>query len=1040
MPTTRLTFYQDSEFGAVLRTAENLVDGTTITFANGPLFRVICRNPSTGGTLTLEPGPATQVPVASVSDPIPIDVGGDPGFGTPDNLGQRSSVGVVWTFGPFPDGTFLLVFWGAALLDSQPDRPRFSVWCFWTSTTSWSVEWAAPIVMQLDPFPQDQYFIGCNGGLVTRAPQTDLRGDNDTYRFAAAMRFEPEENYTDVDQMDAFYPGPLGMDVTGYGSRSTRVNLLEHGNCLGVGARARDYFDGTSIILGQEVLVPEASRAGNDGQIWGLVGSTIAEAHRYISFFKSVGDVMGEELAFNWRTWFLSSYEGKQILPARPRDRANMARLTKYPLWLEFDPPDLEGDTGVTQRIADEYRALFPTALTSDLPRYPRKLLDFSQQDNSASHPSLVLDSVQDLFDLASDPEKRDYMNVLRANKSMFTVGRTKPRRPTPYDGNNYWDNYDGAGSTMDTTRVKSWKEATLAVYKSTAQWLASAGVVFDIVVSGGFTFLKLSSFFDKTHWELYETYPLGSHATHQQHLGVLVLTHLGTPYYYTIERQNQTLFNAGYIPVAGDITALASNGDSMLILWMGDHMIPGLDRTGANQISGVGFNSICSYADDYGSGNPSPTKGPLFRFRERIETLYSEYAGADSGAGLVLEDAMKNPVCHSGLHSHIRGGNHQLVGWRNVLSKIRSVVEANNGGQWELFQDAQPIEYLLGMLDGTSQTWRKMALTTSKGSWGLSPFMVTALGDFMRTGFYDNSGLGHISGATGKALYAAYEAAGVSGFVREALLADWLYCRKLISIGHLPGPAGVLGATPTGDDAYTPFNHEAYGSGLSTSIAAMMARMVQAQIAFTHANFHGQGMRSLERLGGTFEASARGLLGYDGHDIGSQETGANRSHLMHAVVADGANRRKIIVFIGNPSLVQRGDSFRFKPAWFRGLVPGRVGAYRVTRYDFAVDGWTTTDLGIRHGNFEIVEQLQTSQFVAYTFEFVSGLRFKHRYDDEAFTEIDMAPEQTHMRIEPIQGQGARFQFGFVNDHPDEPFELASIELRTFLMGRSKNR
>lgn len=1041
MASTKLTLVDNATYTYVLRSIENVVDGVTLTLADGPLFRVVCRSTVDGSFKTCELGPASDIPMAFASQVFTIENTGDPMYGAPDGLGTRSLMGASFTFGPFPDGSHLVVFWGATLLDTQPDRPRFSIWSIWAGVSDWSVFWQAPVLMQLDPLPQDRYFIGCNGGLVTEAPQVDLRGDGDAYRFAAAAQFEPEDNPSPVDRMGSFYPGPLGTDASAYGSRSTALSVLIHGNVSGIGSRVRDWFDGTSILLEHQVLAREGTTIINNGEV---DLPTAIEAHRYVSVFKVAGEVFGEELGFNWRRWLLSSVEGRAILPSKARDRSDMARFTKYPLWLEFDIRDSEGETGITEQIATEYRLLFPAPWTTSLPRYQPNLLDFSQQDSSATHPGTIGDAVPDLFDLAADNPKRDYMNALRALWSMYTTARTRPRQPSPYDGNNYWDSYDGAGKSMDLARVKDSSESVLAGYKTTAQLLFFSGIVAAIEVSAGFTLVKVTGSFDKTHWEQFSTYALGAHASHGQHLGFVYIDHGGATW-YAMERQNQAKFDLNYIAIAGDVSASISLADPIQLFFISDHFIPGFDNSGAGLISGYARNSLCSYADDVGANVDPVVSGPMVRFVERVGTLFAHYLALGSGDGLVLDGAQLNPVCwwdtHPTGYAHPRGGNEQVVGWNRVLANLRAAVNtAAHGPNWVQFEDDAPIDCQIGKTDGSSSTWRQMKLTTGAGSWGMSPFWITALGDYVRSGFYDNLSLGHVTAAATAAFYPLYESGGVSGFVRESILADWMHSRKLISVGHAAHVIGLMGTRPDGADAYTPFNNTDYGISNGASVAAMMARLVQAQIAFGNANFHGQRMRSLQRLGTGTEESKRGLAGFEDHDIGSHEQGGVRPYLMHCCFADPANRRRIVAVLANPSLAKRGDSFRFRPAKYRGLVPGHVGAYRVTKYVFDVDGWVTTDLGVRHGSFEITEQIETSEVVAYTFDFVSGLRFIYRYDDDNFTEMDMSPAQTHMRLAPLQGQGARFQFGFRNDHPDETFELAAINFRHFLVGGSRSR
>jgi hypothetical protein len=1030
VPSTRCTLYLDDTYGVILRSIENVDDGAVVTFANGPLFRLVVRDSFSGALLTCEPSPVSQVAWSTGGDPEAIT--DDPGFGAPDGLGPRSGVTQIFSFGPFPDGRYLLVRWVVAILESHNLRARFSLFCFWSDASDWAILWQAPTLLQLDPLPRDQYVIGVNGGVATQDPQHDLFGNGDDFQFAAASRFEPELNVTHVDRMEAAYPGPVGVELSAYGTRSTGETVMMHGDLSGRAARFRDYYDQTSILLEQQVLAQDALTANNNGQQYAVVTQTTLEAHRYVRVFRATGEVLGEEAGIEWRRWLLSSVEGKALLTARARDRTDMARYTRFPLWLQFGNEDTERETEATADVADEYRELIGTPWSDSLPRHCPAVLDPMEQDTSAKRPANVNDAIPSLFDLQNDDAKGDWTTSLRTLKSMFTTSSITPRRPAPYDGGNYWDSYDGAGAKMDLLRVKdSFERALGGAYKTTDQWLQTVSQVAAFFFDGTYTWIRPIASFDKTHFARQTTYAKGGHAAHPQHLGFLVFIHAATPHLYPIEAVNQAQFNLNYVAVAGDVTAQLAALDVITLYWVSGHYLPGADRLLTGAISETAATSLCGFADDYGAGVDPPTVGPFFLLGEKIEADFSEFGGVDSGAGLVLERTQENPVCWNEAHSypHAMGGNQQFVGWRRVLQGLRARLAASNGGQWMQFDDGGPIDYLLGQLDGSSATFRRLALTTSPGSWGMSPLFVTALGDFVRTGFYENGGHGHLD----KGLV-------TNDFAREALLADWMHGRKLLTLGHVAAASGVTGRRRDGEDAYSPLNEETHGIRDLTSPASLIARLLQVQQTFQHGNFHGQRMRSLQRLSTGSDPSAISDPSFEGHDLGSHETGTQRPYLMHCVFADPSNRRRLIAVIANPSASTRGDSFAFLPAWYRSLIPGRAGAYKVTKYSFNPTVVAPTVLGFGTGSFEISEKLDPGEVVAYVFEFVSGLRFQFRFDDNSFEELDVAYQQTRARVGPITGQGARFQYAFADDQPDEDVKIASMDMRVFLLGQSENK
>lgn len=1031
MASTRCTLYLDDTYGILLRSIENLDDATKITFANGPLFRVIARDSVSGELLTCEPSPLSQVPWAVAGDPE--DITGDPGFGAPDNLGARTGVTQLFNFGPFPDGRYLLVRWVVAILAGHNLRVRFSTFCFWNDSSSWAILWQSPTLLQMDPLPRDHYLIGVNGGVATRNPRSDLFGDGDAFQFAASSRFEPELNVTHVDRMEAAYPGQVGLELSAYGTRTTGETVIVHGDLSGRASRFRDYFDQTSILLDQQVLAQEALVANNNGQQLALVSQTTLEAHRYVRVFKAVGEVLGEEAGIEWRRWLLSSVEGKALLPSRARDRADMARYTRFPLWLQFGNEDTERETEATRDVADEYRDLISSPWSTALPRHCPAVLDPREQDSSGKRLANVGDVLPNLFDVENDSPKGDYTTALRTEKLLFTTSSITPRRPAPYDGLNLWDNFNGAAAKMDPLRVQDSFEAALGgAYRTTDEWLRNVSQVAAVFFDGTYTWIRTIASFDKTHFARQTTYAKGGHAAHPQHLGFLAFIHLGTPYLYPIEAVNQAQFNLNYVAVAGNVTGSIGILDVITLYWTSGHYLPGADRLLTNLIEQAAATSLCSYADDYGSAVPSPAMGPFFLLGQKIESKFSEFGGADSGAGLVLARAQENPVCWQDSHTtyaHVSGGNHQIAGWRRVLAALRAKLAASNGGQWMQFDDGGPIDLLLGQLDGSSSTFRKLALTTSPGSWGMSPLFVTALGDFARTGFYENGGHGHCD-----------KSSLGNDFAREALLADWMHGRKLVTLGHVAAPAGETGRRRDGEVAYSPLNDSLHGIGDLTSVSSLIARLLQVQATFEHGNFHGQRMRSLERLSSGSDTSAIADAQFEGHDLGSHETGVTRPYLMHCVFADPARRRRLIAVIANPSAATRGDSFAFRPEWYRQLIPGRAGAYKVTKYAFSPTVVAPTVIGFGAGSFEITEKLAPGELVAYVFEFVSGLRFQFRFDDNSFEELDVAYQQTRARVGPITGQGARFQYAFANDQPDEDVKIASMDMRVFLLGQSENK
>jgi hypothetical protein len=1003
MAKIQADFIEHDDHGLVLRTLTSGRDQSEVTFADGPLFHLLAREiGGSAGNVAVLSGASSNV------------------FGPADGLGPRDILSCQFKFGTIAaTGVSPIVYLEAAVLDAVPDRVLFSLALAMGGPSTLAWKWCSPIQLRLQPFASGNYCLGAAGGMVTRAPEADLTGDAASYEFSSYCRHEPEVNTDDTSRMEAWYPGEVSLDCSAYGSRTTGETLILHGDLSGQGCRLRDWYDGSAMVLTHEVLCEDPVTARNGGKNGSPITNFLVVS-RYAGVFFQVGDVMGEEVGLEWRRWFFGSSEGSELLPTRPRDTAES--FYSQHLWCDFSKHDDEQQTNLTKEVIEEYR-LFLGASAS-LPRRPQLYNDFSEQDSSANHPADVSDVMPDLFDAEVDGVKSGFTNSLEGD-GLETTMAVEWKSPQPHDGRSYFEN-DG-GNDLSPARFKTISEAEDSGYQSVDDWRKVSGTVSTATYDGStFTILKLvGTKLDEDQWDVFTTYELGVHALHAQHLGWCKITNGGGTRYYSIERQNETEFksNPSEITVMGNKTGEVTTGDPIEIYWMPDHSLPGYQDA---------ETELCLYADDHGSGVTVPTRGPQVRL---LSDLSSDFAGN----GLVLLGDHRRTSCMASSHAlgtdtyaHTPGSNAVPQAHRRILSALWAA------GWSPLLEERGPSDYLVGRSQGCTATYRRNLLTTSEGSWAAAPLFQAALGDFLPAGIYLNEGLGHLTTAVGKAGWSLYESAGITGGVREAIAFDWL-SGKLLTIAHRPDATGKMGdkSRPDRQDSYTPLWHETLGIEDTTTVAALVGRLLRVQLELGMIPQRMHRVRSLRVRGAQVSTGNWPPVGFEDHNLPSSEI---PFAVQHGVFQDSTDPRKLWLVLVNPSQNARSQVFGFYPDWYSDTVPGYRGGYSITKHTVDPLEVTETDEGTKRGPWTVMEALGPSEVVVYEITFSSSLRLVYRYDDGTWSEEPLDSALHRNRVEEIHGHGHRFQYGFLADLPDEQVNVSKVSLRVRGLGRSETQ
>jgi hypothetical protein len=1050
----RVILTEHATYGVVLTSIENLIDGAYQEFVEQSLYRVILRKVQIADEyFTLTGDTATTVNVHGLEE---YEGGGGPGnllIGESPARGARKFFHADFHYlnvNSTSDDLTIHIY--VNLIENEPERVLFSIIFDQTQTTGSQTMsqhaffWAAPVLLAMEPHASDHYIIGTNCGTVTRDPVNDLAGNGTDYQFHvgtdtssvtatldAATGFEPETQSRYADRMEVMYPTWMAIALSGYGNRATSgATVYVHDELRFRPRRVRDWFDGTNILLEHECLIENGITGAN-----GWVDVIQYRADSYVAVFKRVGDVLGEEIGLHYRKWAHSSPNGQAIIPAKSKDRDdNGALIHRSPIFRPYFTDDDDYDNGITEQIALEFRMAFPAL--EDLDEHPLYRVNYDlvyeyNNDASGTLPGNVGNTSADLFAISADVAKSDYSQELYDEYGLWTYAGIVPRRPTPFDGRGYF-----LADDMSGARCKNHHEAVAASYPSVQDYLHYSKTVASVSFSGGFTRVVLSAgAFDPDLWAIFSSHTTTTgginHAAHPSHLGWFQKTDVS--YAFPIEKQSaaEAAFKADppTIWVAGDRTATITAGHALDIHFSQAQYLPGYDIGGTNLRVGT---SLCGMDDEI--GNEGATAGGwATRF---IADYIAQCRPWMQGVLFVLTRI--DQICFGDHGNHKPGSNEQLLAWRRILAELRAAVLADDATPFQIWDEDGPYDWLLGLVDGHTRTNIRLDICSLVRQWGASPLFQTVWGDYYRFGGQLADRNGHITNFNGPTTYDVEFVGSGSRKWREAMVGDFMLGR-LPSFGVYPAADGALGTRPDGQPAYTPFYHTTEGMTVSASYAAMLARLAQMQLAFDSVNVLGRRVRSLTRTSTRVVPHVPVETGF-GHgqvyNIGIDETGPNRAPIQHNVMRDHRNPRRLVATFVNPDITATGTSYVIDPELYADQVPLITQGYKLKLYRCNYDGVELEREWMARGSHRFALHLEAGEVVVLTIEF-SELQFIYRYDDEDFVELDMATDQLRQRIEPLGGQGARFQFGFKSDHSESDFRIASAHLRAFLMGRSEN-
>jgi hypothetical protein len=976
----KVRFTEDATFGVVLTSIENLDDGATANFEPQSPYRLRLRAlGTTDSFVELGSAAAGSLTIAGVGhDSGAFHLGAN--HESPA-LGGRSFFEFEATHSV--DGSDLRVVFTASLLDRQPDRVLFALYLdpsHGAGLGGHGIFWCAPILLALSPFASDHYLIGVNGGACTRNPRVDLVGNGSSYRFNVgrqpdiflpqdelypATGFAPETKAAQfADRMEVFYPSWASTAIAAYGDRGAGgTTIYLHDALHFQGRRMIDGFVGGRILLEHEGLVENGIAARNG---WTIAGdSDLRRVETYVRVFRRVGGVLGEEVGLDYRRWALGSAEGKLIVPLKTKDRTdNGVAIRGTPFFRPYFPQDDEYETGITEKIAHEFRLAFPALQDEPLYRVNYDLLFHYGNDSSGTLPDHVGNTSPDLFGIAADAAKKDYAEELLEEYGLWTFGAAVPRRATPFDGRGLFDS-----EGMSAARVRNHLEALDAGYKTVDQWLRHSRTVTAVSLRAGFTKITLSgpawdpSLFNLTSHYAGTTAGI-DHAAHQFHLGWL--RRADGSYAFPIEQQFPVDFVSAppKVYVAGDRRLTILPGHTLDLFFCEPTYLPGYDAGTPNRVGDNAPTSLCAMADEAGRGVADPAAGWAVRYVAEFLASCRPWTH-----GVLHLLTKLQPVCFGSHGDEVPGGNQQLLGWRRILAYFRVQV----GQPFQILEEDGPFDWNLGLVDGFTRSNVRNDLTTAVGSWGASPFFQTVWSEHQRFGGFLGENEGHLTNYGGAAFYSnVFEGAAKANY-REALAGDFLLGR-LPSIGIYPAADGAMGLRPDGEVAYTPFFHESSGMAVEGSSAQFCAKLVQFVLQFRGAQLFGRRLRSLERRGSAtvdFHPLTVTTAWDNFHNIGPEEGGPQRPPLLHALWQDPANPLRLIALFVNDFTAGRSDLYEFHPAWYADALPPVAGTSgRVTRFEFGHAGAATQPLGSFAGDRSFPIVLDAGGVIALAFDF----------------------------------------------------------------------
>lgn len=959
----RATFATNITYGIVLQSIENLDDGSVMTFEPAPIFRMVLRGVGiTDVFVTLDPTQASTFSIEGLGyDEAQFHLGSsteDPG------LGGRKWFQFTLTFedigGSFDDAR---VYFTAQLLDNQPERVRFALYLdpsFDDQLLQGAFFWACPIDLAITPFASDHYLSPVNGGTVTRAPVTDLVGNGTTYRFNAAMGFEPEtKGFAASDEMEVFYPEQASIGLTAYGDRSASgATVYVHDDLHYRGRRFLDTVTAGLIRLRHDCLMENGVAAGN---LWTVTEPCeLHAAVSYVRVFKRRGSFLGEDVGLDYQAWVKSSAEGKAHLPLTVRDREDMPTLRDVPLYVTAWGQDDGGETGLSEEILKELRTAFQK-LSGQIPWVSSGQTDvfganfefgnaYASNRNTGTHGGAIGDALPDLWDTTLDPAQMTKA-VSLLNAGALRGGFLSIRRPTPFDGEGIFET-----DLYTDKRVKNHLEAVKPAYRSVNRWLKFPQpgdfiTVADRVYDGTFTRITLSlGGADPSLWDVFTTYAGATagidHAGHPQHLGWVEKD--DSEWQFVIERQNQADFLAtpSIIYVAGDQRGPIQVGHSVFLRFMALQFIPGFDAGVVDQVADNGQTSMCSMADDIGADVFQPSVGWAVTLSGKLASTYQRW-----GRVIANKFANLNAVSwcfHSG---ETPGGNDQILAYRRILAYLRMTTSLPY--QW--LEMHGPFDWMVGVIDGYTKTNVRLDLTTSKGSWGMTPFFQSVYGGYMRSGMYVNQGAAHASNmGNSVGAYATFWEGATKPQFAEALVSDWIL-GKVPTFAAAPSAPEAMGTRPDGQPAFTPFYHATFGMTVSTSFAAMLSRLIQFHLSFDGVQVDGKRLRSFRRLGAaTITSFLQTVPNLDGHNIPATELGDARAPLFHGAWLDDRNAPKIVAVFVNDQNSTVSETYRFDTALYQGLFPLRWTDYTAEQFNLTSAGAAPMALGLVAGTFSV--------------------------------------------------------------------------------------
>ena len=927
-----------------------------------------------------------------------------------------------------------------------------------------------------------KYFIGMNGGLATKDPETDL-----ALAFQTAHQLDQEtDSSPTLSRMAPFYPQHLTSAVSGWMDTGVaKTCLMMHDDFGWRGCRIRDYIPAAGQLeIAHETLTVGASSNWNSQastlNVWKQGGDA------FVAVWQGKGDIIGEELGLNWRKWFHSTDAAKAIIAARPRDRADTYE-PPYVLLVNSSgsPMEIEraaGASGISETI--EEMGLWFTFLQGLKIPCVSSFITPNQNNDEAAEGGIdathVGRKVPSGHGLLVDAAKRSQFLSRRTNDGIAPVLTACSRLMNPFDGavDNLWVNNVMGGSVgLPGARVKNHADRWFAGYLNTSLFnpqinVDAAGATFD----GTNTIIPLNGTIHKALREIYTSTAQAGIAG--DYHGWLV--NLGNGLFFAITREASDVnWLADSIAVDGNHVGSFAAPNALLMSFIKDEQswnvnpilrwpfIPGYDTVGSGEADDFVSTALCGACDEI--FNPAIVGDGVFQIfiQQTLDHLWTHATSDEWMMGITfMLDAWRHLYCFEISHVcfgqttlHEAASIDGIVTYRAFLNALRTQAIADYQGNFPsdtgllLFHDVGPADWLIGESDGSATSFYTNDLTTTAGGWGHSPFWETALGDWMRAGYTEgNNNAGTMSNVAGVVTHPTLEAApartGLYGQARQVIASEWM-TRKSISMGaDFTASAGIMGDRSDGRNGYTIFSEDNYGLKADTQIATwgiahLIGSLLRLQEQFSYVNFRGRRMRSLA-LTSTAALSVPQTVTYgrsfDGL-IGITEDGALRQNVLHTVYQNHLNPRQLIAVFVNDWKERVGDTFQFTPAHYTEFLPATAGWYKVTKYVFTAYGFTTEDLGheINPAIFPI--SIGPSEVYALVFDFESGLNFDYRYDDAAtYTSVPIPTSQERHRIEDIHGDGERFQFGFRSDLPDEEIEITAMMMRVFPLGRSQTQ